>query len=105
MLSCLDAPDPEELHNRHTTELGKLSDWFAHNRLSLNYVKTELIDFSKSRPRANEEFIIEIDGKPIRRVEETKFLGIYLDKNISWQRHILNVITRISQTVGIIGRA
>ena len=99
------APSPEELQARLNTELGKLSDWFAHNRLSLNYVKTELIDFSKSKRRAIDDFNVEIDGKPIRRVDESKFLGVYLDKNISWRSHINNVITKISQTVGIIGRA
>ena len=82
----------------------KLSDWFAHNRLSLNYVKTELMRFSKSSKNDTEP-TIEIDGKPIREVTETKFLGVYLDKNISWRKHIGNIITKISQTVGIIGRA
>ena len=27
--------------------LGKLSGWFAHNKLTLNYGKTEFINFSK----------------------------------------------------------
>ena len=53
----------------------------------------------------NEDYLVEIDGRPIRRVDETKFLGMYLDRNISWRRHISNVITKISQTIGIIGRA
>ena len=28
-------------------ELSKISDWFAHNRLTLNYSKTEFLEFSK----------------------------------------------------------
>ena len=82
------APDPEKLRDLLTTELGKLSDWFAHNRLPINYVKTELVDFSKSKRKASNEFNLEIAGKPIVRVDECKFLGVYLDKNISWRRHI-----------------
>ena len=99
------APDRKALHDHLMTELRKLSDWFAHNKLSLNYVKTELIDFSKTKKGVSDEYVIEIDGRPIRRVDETKFLGVYLDKNVSWRSHISNIITKISQTVGIIGRA
>ena len=99
------APDRKKLHDQLMSELTKLSDWFAHNKLSLNYVKTELVDFSKSKRNVDEDYAVEIDGRPIKRVNETKFLGVYLDKNISWRRHIGSVITKISQTVGIIGRA
>ena len=36
-----------ELYAKVKGELRKLADWFAHNRLTLNYAKTEFIDFSK----------------------------------------------------------
>ena len=49
--------------------------------------------------------MIEIDGRPINGVEDSKFLGVCLDKKITWRKHISGVITKISQTVGIIGRA
>ena len=84
--------------------VGKLSDWFAHNKLSLNYLKTEIINFSRSS-KIDNELTIRIDGKPIREVEETKFLGVHLDKSCSWRKHINTVITKMSQTVGVIGRA
>ena len=58
------APDRKVLHDRLMTELRKLSDWFAHNKLSLNYVKTELIDFSKTKKGVSDEYVIEIDGRP-----------------------------------------
>ena len=35
----------------------------------------------------------------------SKFLGVYIDKNLSWREHIARVIRRVRQTVGIIGRA
>ena len=91
----------KNLDENVTKELKKLSDWFAHNRLSLNYVKTELMHFSKSSKNDTEP-TIEIDGKPIREVTETKFLGVYLDKNISWRKHIGNIITKISLSVSLV---
>ena len=46
-----------------------------------------------------------IDGNLIRKVDETKFLGVLIDKDISWRGHIGKVLTRVRQTMGIIGRA
>ena len=46
-----------------------------------------------------------MDGKLINEVNASKFLGVYIDRNVSWRVHIGKIITKISQTVGIIGRA
>ena len=37
------------------SELGKLSDWFAHNKLTLNYDKTEFVNFSKPTAGSSED--------------------------------------------------
>ena len=34
---------------------------------------------------------IKIDDKMINQVSETKFLGIYIDENLSWKSHIQNI--------------
>ena len=41
----------------------------------------------------------------MKKVEVTKFLGVHLDQKLTWRTHIEKVITKISQTVGIISRA
>ena len=88
------------------SELGKLSDWFAHNKLTLNYSKTEFVDFSKPANVSSQKGLrLKIDGNLIRKVDEAKFLGVLIDKDISWRGHIGKVLTRIRQTMGIIGRA
>ena len=70
-------------------ELGKLSDWFAHNRLTFNYSKTEFVDFSKPANVSSQNGIrLKIDGNLIRKVNETKFLGVLIDKDISWRGQI-----------------
>ena len=96
----------EDLLRGLESELGELSDWFAHNRLTLNYDKTEFVNFSKPTVGASvDNWTLKIDGLPIREVNVSKFLGVYIDKNVSWRVHIGKLITKISQTVGIIGRA
>ena len=85
--------------------MGKLSDWFAHSRLTLNYSKTEFIEFCKPTNGSSSSLDLKLDGSLIKEVNDSKFLGVHIDKNISWRVHIGKIIAKISQTVGIIGRA
>jgi len=40
----------------------------------------------------------------IKEVKESKFLGVLIDKRLSWQVHINKVKSQIKGTIGIIGR-
>lgn len=67
--------------------------WLCVNRLSLNISKTVFIAFgvySNSRP---ENISIQINNQDIRRVESTKYLGIYIDQAMKWETHV-NYITK-----------
>ena len=93
------------LYKKANSELKKVADWVAHNKLTLHYDKTEFIEFSKGKINSRNELTLLINGKPIRRVDECKFLGVFIDSSITWRSHIYKMITKISQTIGIIGRA
>ena len=67
--------------------------------------KTEYIEFLKSSTAPTDNHILKIDGKRIREIDQSKFLGVYIDKNIFWRPHIQKIVTKVSQTVGILGRA
>ena len=87
-------------------ELGVLSDWFACNRLSLNCDKTEYVDFSKPvLGLSAHNHTLSVNGKRIRKVSHSKFLGVQIDNRLSWREHIVAVSRKIRQTVGVIGRA
>ena len=93
------------LYKNANSELKKVAYWVAHNKLTINNEKTEFIEFSKSKINSRNELMLLINGKPIRRVDECKFLGVFIDSSITWRSHIHKIITKISQTIGIIGRA
>ena len=92
------------LYKKANSQLVKFSRWVAHNRLTLNYGKTEFIEFSKNSYEVDSLSLV-IDKQRISKVEESKFLGVYIDSHLSWRNHISKVITKISQTIGILGRA
>ena len=63
------------------SEQGQLSSWFPHNRLTLNYNKTEFINSSKpSLGSSADSRDLKIDSRPIREVNDSKFLGVNIDK-------------------------
>ena len=62
----------------------------------LNVVKTEFMIIG-SRQRLllhNEHISIKIHKKPIKRVNETKSLGLYIDEHLIWARHVENISSR-----------
>ena len=94
------------LYKKVRAELGVLSQWFACNKLSLNYKKTEFIDFSKPRVgSSSHNFTLNINGHRIKKVKKSKFLGVTIDEALSWREHIGMILRKVRQTIGVIGRA
>ena len=81
-----------------------MSIWFKVNKLSLNLTKTKWTLFhsqKKKRLIANDLPILYIDNFEIVRESVTKFLGIFIDKNLTWKYHIEHVSKKVSKSIGI----
>lgn len=63
------------------TELDKIAVWFKVNMLSLNILKTNYMLFGNKL--CDKEYQIEIEGNLIEKVDNTKFVGVYLDDKFS----------------------
>ena len=93
-------------------QLKQLYDWLCCNKLSLNVKKTYYTIF---RPPSNVQIDINaqlcINNEPIKLVGETddseavKFLGIYIDKHLSWHQHVKYVCSSVSKYNYLINRA
>jgi Reverse transcriptase (RNA-dependent DNA polymerase) len=66
-------------------ELSKLSTWFISNGLTLNASKTNYILFGNLRYRRNDlvNISIKLNGNDIVKVDSVKFLGVYVDSDMS----------------------
>ena len=93
--------DFTKLIDEFNTELEKISHWLISNRLSLNTLKTVAIDFSN---RKHEERSIILNGVTLDYSDYVKYLGVYLDKNLSFQKHINTVCGKMSKSIGIMHR-
>ena len=100
------------MHNNLTTlinttnqELQNLSSWFKANKLSLNVTKTNFMIFSNVCDNfVKDNIIIELDGKQLERVTTSKFLGVFIDDELSWKPHISHVTNIIARVVGVFHR-
>ena len=89
-----------------TSELNNLTCWLRANRLSLNVAKTELMIIG-SRQRLNtqcEEIDISIDDRTIKRVDHTKSLGLTIDAQLSWSKHVDEICKKASSAIGALKR-
>ena len=48
--------------------------------------------------------VIRIDGEVVEIVDHFNYLGIILDRHLSWNEHITSVATKISKTIGVLNR-
>ena len=87
------------------TELKQVSKWLRLNKLSLNADKTELIFFHSKRHTLNYDGIsIKFNNKKLIPVDNIKYLGMYIDKYLSWNFHINQLSKKLSRANGILSK-
>lgn len=73
----------------------KIIKWFSANGLSLNFDKTQYIQFhtvNGMTPLIN----IDFDQKSVAKVEYSKFLGVCIDEGLNWKKHTEDLLKRLS---------
>ena len=86
------------------TELKLVSNWLRLNKLSLNADKTELIIFRSKRHHLDHDITIKLDDINLEQKDSAKYLGIYLDKHLSWDIHINYLSKKLSRANGILSK-
>ena len=75
-------------------DLKGLQDWFAANKLTLNLNKSVSMLFNKKKKKTA-KIEITIDKQTLPVVTETKFLGVWLDSDLSWQTHCNKLVNKV----------
>ena len=104
----LAAANVSDLENKINRELINLNRWLKANKLSLNIAKTEFMIIGyRQRIQTNccnHQFNIQLKSKNIENVDHTKSLGIFIDKNLSWKKHITETSKKIAYAIGALKR-
>ena len=93
------------IEERLNEELSVIERWLYKNSLFLNVSKTEAMLFGTS-PRLSkvESFVITVNGSPIKRVTQFKYLGVVFDERLSWNDHVKYILAKAGRRVGMLGR-
>jgi hypothetical protein len=74
--------------------IADLNNWFKASKLTLNFDKTDFMKFATNN-KTSINFNIACDNKTIE-VLTTKFLGLQIDNNLNWKKHIEYIIPKLS---------
>lgn len=88
-------------------ELNDVNDWLRLNRLKLNANKTKAIIISNEvqyRLFKQTNLKIEIDHQEIEVVDQFKYLGFIVDRQLKFKEHIDYICKKISKKLGILYR-
>ena len=87
-------------------ELGLLFTWLQANKLSLNGQKTYYMIFHRARIKLlNHSSNVVIGGSILTEIDEIKYLGVIIDKQLTWIPHITYVKNKVSKGIGIMFKA
>ena len=82
-----------QLITEASTNLSSIYSWFEANLLALSLEKSHFIIFHSSRKKIDMEITaLNFGNKSIPRAYETKYIGITIDENLSWKKHVENVL-------------
>ena len=88
------------------SELDKIADWLAVNKLSLNVQKTKLMIFHYHQRiiTGNDIPRLMINNTLIEQVTEFNFLGLTINEYMNWNSHTKKNANKISRTLGVMNR-
>lgn len=98
------SPDISSLVHKVNNQLSTMAQWFQVNRLSVNLNKTMYMFFTLHKHLYSSSLQITINGEEIKRTTSTRFLGVIIDDQLSWKNHVAHISSKLSKSVGIIGR-
>ena len=94
----------DEVERRANEDLVNVHRWLSANKLSLNIAKTEYVLIG-SHYKINNTAVqpeVKINSKPFKRVKHAKVLGVQIDENLNWKKHIEFIASKISSGIGAI---
>ena len=89
----------KNIASRINRDLKGLTDWLNANRISLNVSKTEYMIFRGTRKKIVFDLKLKINGKRLYSSPSVKYLGIIIDENLSWKKHLTELSKKLSRAV------
>ena len=95
-----------EIQEHLNHDLENIHQWLLANKLTLNKKKTEymIIGSRQKLSKITIEPEIRIGETAIKRVRNSKTLGVLIDEHLTWDKQLENVQTKVSRGIGMLRR-
>lgn len=103
----------EKINGSICNDMKKIINFLNHKNLILNAEKTNFMIIQQVGTKPDNTESIEIQSKEtdnfkilgvyhMKRIRETKYLGLIIDEQLKWEAHILSVKRKISNATGVL---
>lgn len=80
-------------------DINNVNKWLKMNKLKLNENKTKLMEINM-----NNESVFKINNEVIEKVNEIKYLGFIIDKQLKFKEHMEYICKKIGKKIGFFKR-
>jgi hypothetical protein len=88
-----------EIENTANTELSKMSAWAKYNKTRFNNQKSKVMLMMRRKRREQMELEIYLNNKPLKQVNNMKYLGIIIDSKLTFRDHITHVTEKCTKLI------
>ena len=86
-------------------DLDALEKWEKTWLMSFNATKCYVLHISADKSRCKtSEHTYRLHGQALESVDHSKYLGVSISNNLSWNQHIQNVTAKGNRTLGFVKR-
>ena len=101
--------DPKQIIDTLNDDLKEISVWLKENKLVVNAKKCEtmIIGTKPKLKKCNNhfnEYPVYIDSTVVKRVSTCKYLGIYIDENLLWNKQIEHLKSKVVKSLYLLKR-
>jgi hypothetical protein len=103
-LIAVAANSVEEAVTKINEDLKLVSEWLKANKLKLNIKKTKSMIVTLKKKININEIKIKIDDKEIEIVSEMKYLGVFIDNKLNFNKNVDYISKKIARKYGLLCR-
>ncbi|CAF2040813.1 unnamed protein product [Rotaria magnacalcarata] len=91
------------LSSRLQQSVDAFESWCKSWKLKLQPTKTEMIHFTiHLRKKYKHPVEVKVDNTTIKPLDHTRYLGVIIDKQLNWRRHLDHIETKIAPRIGLL---
>lgn len=94
----------KDINRKVKIDLKNIIYWLRANKITLKADKTELILFRSKNKIIIKHLNFWIIGQKIHSLTQTKYLGIVLDENLKFKRHMQLLKTKLNRANGLLAK-